>query len=155
VRFEKVLADNRAPEFERAEALLFLAHFVGDLHQPMHTGLAEDRGGNDVAVTFFGFPTNLHALWDVYLPAGFIHDWREYAGEQAALISDTERSQWLDSSLAEWVQESHHLAHSHAYPVQPNLGENYYRRNREIVELRLRQGGVRLAGIINKQLSVE
>ena len=104
---------------------------------------------------FFGFPTNLHALWDVYLPAGFIYDWREYAGEQAALISDTEHRQWLDSSLAEWAQESHRLAHSHAYPVQPNLGEDYYRRNREIVELRLRQGGVRLAGIINKQLSVE
>ncbi len=50
-----------------AEALKFLLHFVGDLHQPMHLGRADDRGGNGVMLTWFGSQVNLHALWDSYL----------------------------------------------------------------------------------------
>lgn len=50
-----------------AEALKFLVHFVGDLHQPMHLGRATDRGGNNVMITWFGSQVNLHALWDSYL----------------------------------------------------------------------------------------
>src|SRR5690606_8782647 len=56
------LADKTLSDRERAEALLFLVHFVEDIHQPMHTGLRDDRGGNDVKVSFYGFETNLHAL---------------------------------------------------------------------------------------------
>lgn len=151
-KYEGILSDPDAVESERAEALLFIAHFVGDLHQPMHTGLREDRGGNDVAVQFFGFPTNLHALWDVYLPAGFVEDWEKYAHRQSEIITAVQRERWLDSDAPEWLAESHRLAHSHAYTAEPRLGEDYYQRNREIVEQRLRQGGVRLAGVINRAI---
>src|SRR5260370_19352158 len=42
----------------------FLVHFVGDVHQPLHVGRRDDRGGNDIQVTWFGESTNLHAVWD-------------------------------------------------------------------------------------------
>lgn len=156
-RFEGVLRDRDAVRSERAEALMFIAHFVGDLHQPLHTGLAADRGGNDIKVTFFGFPTNLHALWDVYLPAGFIADWRQYARRQLEMITEAQREKWQSSDALDWAVESNRLAHSNAYTAKDKsvLGEDYYRDNREVVEKRLRQGGVRLAGVLNRALGEE
>lgn len=151
-KFEKVLGDRKLTERERAEALLFIAHFAGDLHQPLHTGLAADRGGNDIEVLFFGYPTNLHALWDVYLPAGFIQNWQAYAHQQLGKITEQQRRLWLNSDASDWAAESHRLVHSHAYTADTNLGEAYYLHNRDIIERRLRQGGVRLAGILNRAL---
>ena len=45
-------------------ALKYVVHFIGDVHQPLHASNNDDRGGNDVAVTFMGHQTNLHAVWD-------------------------------------------------------------------------------------------
>ncbi|HYD49433.1 MAG TPA: S1/P1 nuclease, partial [Terriglobales bacterium] len=52
--YSSILQSKRQPRPARAEALKFVAHFVGDLHQPMHTGRAEDRGGNKILIDFFG-----------------------------------------------------------------------------------------------------
>ncbi len=51
--FRKILADTKAPRIERQEALKFLIHFVQDMHQPVHVGHRDDRGGNDLQVQFF------------------------------------------------------------------------------------------------------
>ena len=59
-----VLRDRQAPRPDRIEALKFLVHFVGDVHQPLHAGYGVDRGGNDIKVWFYGDNTNLHSLWD-------------------------------------------------------------------------------------------
>jgi len=71
VRAEKMLGDTSQSEADRAEALKFLIHFLGDMHQPLHCAERKDpvtgkgdRGGNDVHLSFFGTPTNLHAVWD-------------------------------------------------------------------------------------------
>ena len=53
-----------------AEALKFLVHFVGDLHQPMHLGRLQDLGGNKLDVKWFGKTINLHSLWDSYIIEG-------------------------------------------------------------------------------------
>ncbi|WP_428818806.1 S1/P1 nuclease [Microbulbifer sp. MCCC 1A16149] len=151
-KYEETLSNPRATQDERAQALLFVIHFVGDLHQPMHTGLRDDRGGNDIEVRFFGFPTNLHALWDVYLPAGFVEDWKNYAHQQQGNITDIQRTAWQSSDKLIWTEESHHLAHNNAYTDKANLGEDYYQNNRKVVEQRLQQGGVRLAGLLNRAL---
>jgi S1/P1 Nuclease len=63
-QFERVLADQEAPSRQRLEALKYLVHFIGDVHQPLHASDNHDRGGNDVPVTFMGRQTNLHAVWD-------------------------------------------------------------------------------------------
>ena len=151
--YRQQLADPSLGDEARAEALLFLVHFIEDVHQPMHTGLREDRGGNDVEVQFFGFTTNLHALWDVFLPAGFIGDWQQFAQAQPGEISEGLRAQWLNSTPEQWARESHQLAHANAYPKQRMLGEAYYLKNRQVVALRLQQAGVRLAGVISDALA--
>src|SRR6266700_561929 len=72
VIFEQVLGDKRASKPDRVEALKFLVHFVGDIHQPLHA-IGEARGGNDIHVTEFGSaecgsrPCNLHSAWDIGL----------------------------------------------------------------------------------------
>jgi hypothetical protein len=62
--FSRRLADRRLRDEARAEALKFLVHFIVDLHQPLHVGLADDRGGNTIGLRFRGEATNLHRLWD-------------------------------------------------------------------------------------------
>lgn len=57
-----VLNDRAKPLAERVGALKFVVHLVGDVHQPLHTGRAEDQGGNKMKVTFRGKETNLHSL---------------------------------------------------------------------------------------------
>ncbi|WP_425286748.1 S1/P1 nuclease [Microbulbifer marinus] len=76
--------------------------------------MAADRGGNDVEVRFFGYTTNLHALWDVYLPAGFIRDWQAYADAQLGNIDEHQRQLWSGSNASEWAADSQRLVHSHA-----------------------------------------
>ncbi|HSL69497.1 MAG TPA: S1/P1 nuclease, partial [Longimicrobiales bacterium] len=68
--YTKILADTGASTHDRLEALKFVSHFVGDLHQPLHAGRLEDLGGNKVYVSFFGdrgserSPMQLHRVWD-------------------------------------------------------------------------------------------
>ncbi|GAB2902405.1 S1/P1 nuclease [Microbulbifer echini] len=151
-QFAAVLADRSRPESARAEALMFVAHFVGDLHQPLHTGLYSDRGGNDVQVQFFGEETNLHALWDIQLVSRVVADWQDYAQRQTEIIRPGERQLWQSTTVEEWARESHQIAHNLAYTNEIQLGEKYFLRSQDSVEIRLQQGGVRLAAVLNKAL---
>ena len=70
VRDVKLLKDRRTPTKQRVEALVFLIHFVGDLHQPLHAGEKGDKGGNDVKAVYGTYAPsrlNLHTIWDGYL----------------------------------------------------------------------------------------
>jgi len=58
------LRDQKATKDAKLDALRFLVHMLGDLHQPLHVGLAEDRGGNTIRVKWFKTETNLHSVWD-------------------------------------------------------------------------------------------
>lgn len=62
--FSAQLGDTMRSRTERSEALGFLVHFIVDIHQPLHVGLAEDRGGNAIELRYQGETTNLHRLWD-------------------------------------------------------------------------------------------
>jgi hypothetical protein len=61
---EKMLKAPSSTKEQKAAALKFIVHFVGDLHQPVHVSRAEDKGGNTIQVQFGGQGTNLHSLWD-------------------------------------------------------------------------------------------
>ena len=58
------LGDRTLPDRERADALLYLGHWVGDVHQPLHVSFADDRGGNGVDKRGTCAARNLHAVWD-------------------------------------------------------------------------------------------
>lgn len=149
----KEMQDPAKTRAQRAEALIFVVHLVGDIHQPLHSGRAEDRGGNDIKLTYRGKDTNLHSLWD----SGLL----DYQG-----LDYTEMSQQYDAALpprllktwqaapdpAEWLFESYTLA-SRLYAEaaqQPNLDFRYYPAHAPIVKQRIQQAGVRLAAVLNE-----
>ena len=58
------LKDTKSSQAKKAFALKFIVHLIGDLHQPLHIGGGNDRGGNDCKVIWQHNNTNLHAVWD-------------------------------------------------------------------------------------------
>lgn len=64
-----LLADPKANDNQKVMALMFVVHFVGDIHQPLHNSYRLDKGGNDFPVVVGGRDYNLHSVWDSYLLA--------------------------------------------------------------------------------------
>lgn len=152
----KILADRHRSREERRVALRFIAHFVGDVHQPLHVGRVEDRGGNDIEVLWFGEPTNLHRVWD----QGLLGPSRLSSRELARLLllwpSRKNVATWQRDDLATWVAESHALR-PRVYRLgggigKPRLGWAYMVRLQPVAEHRLLQAGIRLAGWLNQSL---
>jgi len=113
-RNQRILADESLPPNVRLEALAFLAHFVGDVHMPLHSGDKEDRGGND-RVTSYGIAPglNLHSIWDGPLAE------RAITSARPSLIryySAAERADLAGGDAAEWGRESWQLARDFVYP---------------------------------------
>lgn len=151
-RFSEVLADRNQPKAKRAEALRFLIHFVADLHQPLHVGRRQDLGGNKVTVTWFGEPSNLHAVWD----SGIIERWNmSYTKLAASLQTPNERvrRQWQNGNVVQWAEENLTVRKSLYNIGNGQLGNAYARRHKDLVRQRLLQGGIRLAGLLNTLLA--
>ena len=104
--FSKVLQDPNASLADKQTALRFVVHLVGDLHQPLHVGKCCDRGGNDVKVTWFGKPTNLHAVWDSALVDDEQLSFTELAAKLERHISDRQLIDWWDINPRDWISES-------------------------------------------------
>ncbi|MFL5261619.1 MAG: S1/P1 nuclease [Anaeromyxobacteraceae bacterium] len=158
--FARVLGDRRAPRAERATALRFLVHLVADLHQPMHAGRPEDRGGNGIAVVAEdGAPTNLHHAYDD-LPERCAPPRRERdaARALAAGIAERDARAWSAATPADWATESHLLA-QHAYAALGPPGRDGLRpllpdggRRCAMAREQLRKAGVRLGAVIEGAL---
>ena len=152
-RFTATLRDPSASKADKAVALRFIIHIVGDLHQPMHVGNGTDRGGNDERVMFFGKSTNLHSIWDSALIDGQNLSFTEYAARLDRRITPQLTIAWWDPNPLTWIAESA-KARAAAYPnasegATPNLGYSYQFEQLPTVELRLEQGGVRLAAYLD------
>jgi hypothetical protein len=151
---ERILRDTSRGRNERVMALELLVHFAADIHQPMHVGRASDRGGNDVAVRWFGRPTNLHSVWDGALLDQQQLSYSEYVGFLDFATAE-EVAAWQASEYLEWAQESQDLRAQVYAPLNaadgetPNLGWDYFNAMIPIVERRLLQAGIRLAGVLN------
>ena len=150
-RFERVLADPRAPKPERVRALKWLAHFVGDLHQPLHAGRGDDRGGNDVVVLWFGEPTNLHDVWDSRMIDQSRLSFSELA-ELADHVTPDDVRAWQSTGAADWARESQQSRAAGYELGDRKLSYRYIHDHWPTVLQRLRQAGVRLAGVLNRVL---
>lgn len=151
-RFEAVLRDRGAPRESRVEALKFLVHLVGDVHQPFHVGRGSDRGGNSVLVTWFDEVSNLHSVWD----SGMIESTGLSYTELADFIdrsTPTEVNALQSSDVFEWARESQALRPTVYAIGDARLGYTYSYRMMPIVERRLREAGLRLAGLLNRVFS--
>jgi len=157
------LTDAHASNAERAAALKFVVHFIGDLHQPLHCAERNhDRGGNDVPVTFFGErtaptgePWNLHSVWDAGLifraqPTGSV---RAYGARLNRWLSPHDEARLRAGSIIDWANDTHAVARTHAYAGVPlsggDLGREYFDANIEVLNAQLAKAGVRLARVLN------
>lgn len=141
---------NLSPKQEN-EHLKMLVHLVGDLHQPLHVGRGDDRGGNDVDVYYFNQPTNLHSVWDTQMIEGKNLSFTEmaYYLNKRATKSTVKKLQAVD--LSEWLKEAQRLrARVYDIPDNKKLSYDYSYSNFNIVEERLLAAGIRLAGILNE-----
>ncbi len=148
------LSDTRRSLAERREALKFLVHFVGDVHQPMHASPRDDLGGNRYQVNYRGKGSNLHRIWDGTVlegrglaPAAYATALRA----QSPLPADpAARSQ---SPAVAWALESCRVVQTPGvYPPRRVLDDAYMDAHRPIAERRLREAGRRLAAMLNHAL---
>jgi hypothetical protein len=157
------LANVALGRADRAIALKFLVHFVGDLHQPFHA-LSVARGGNDVPVVVFGspscsyadgtsYPCNLHGAWDTSLIAHRGLNDQPYLDELSRQIDQRGWSALPTRSAAEWAMESHALATKALLPAQGVVDDAYYRTCIVHADERLALGGLRLAALLNQSLA--
>jgi hypothetical protein len=155
-QFERILADQQASSRQRLEALKFLVHFVGDVHQPLHASNNHDRGGNDVPVTFMGRQTNLHAVWDTDIIEPAVKgDERGYAMQLTRNVTQAEISEWSQGDPISWASESHDVATSAIYGELPHariLPDSYEAQALPIVNEQLERAGMRLAKVLNECL---
>ena len=110
-RSESPKADRAA----KAEALKYVIHFIGDMHQPLHDEDDADKGGNDRRVIFDGHPDNLHWVWDTGLLNHIRRNADALAAELESRISPQDREEWAEGSIEDWVLEGHRLAQRVAY----------------------------------------
>lgn len=135
---------------EEQEHLKMLVHLVGDLHQPLHIGTGEDRGGNDVKVLWMGEDTNLHSVWDSRMIDSKKLSYTELAQHLNRRATKPLIKEWQSISPDGWLQEAIDLRPIvYNIPEDHALGYTYLYKNYPIVEQRLLMAGVRLAGILN------
>jgi len=155
--FERTLSNKNAPTPERLEALKFLVHFVGDIHQPLHA-IAEARGGNDIHVVEFGSPQcgtrpcNLHYVWDAGLIEHTGRNEAAYVAYEEGLIAQRKLQQKAHGTPADWANESFGLAHKVWLNQGGSVDQAYYNKDIGIVNQRLALGGLRLAMLLNRAL---
>ena len=171
-RHIEILADERASRRYKNEALKWVVHLAGDIHQPLHAANRSDRGGNRVQVSFFGErdnppygSINLHAIWDVHMVRRLI---AERGGERTIVsvaVADRDKNDWEKGSISDWIDESHQIAKNLVYPLLPvatacsnkiagvvAIGEAYYSKAVPIIEIQISKAGIRLARILNETL---
>ena len=144
------LKDNKASKEDKAFHLKLLVHFLGDLHQPLHVGIAEDRGGNELQVRWFDEGVNLHHVWDERIIEKFGMSYSELA-ENRGKLSPSEIADIQSGELIDWMYESRNLCldvYEHT-SVGDKLWYPYMYRYAHTVRHQLHKGGLRLAALLN------
>jgi hypothetical protein len=136
---------------KKAMYLKLLIHIVGDIHQPLHIGKPEDRGGNDVKVTWFGSATNLHSVWDSRLIDFQQLSYTEYT-DAINHISPTRRAMLQKQRLIDWLYQSYQVVEKVYADIKPDEKLSYLYNYKFIGMLnqQLLIGGVHLAGLLNE-----
>jgi len=147
---KKLILNKDSSEADKIFYLKMLVHLIGDLHQPMHIGLEEDRGGNDFKVQWHYKDSNMHRVWDSEMINQFNMGYIELA-ENADILTKTEINNIQQGSVIDWVNETHELTRN-VYAnvtVGDNLRYEYSYENFQIVRNQLQIAGIRLAKVLN------
>ncbi|GAA4276518.1 S1/P1 nuclease [Aquimarina mytili] len=147
----QVLKNEESSNDDKEFHLKMLVHFIGDLHQPLHVGRGEDKGGNDIQVRWFNDGSNLHRVWD--------SDMLDYNGmsytelsKNTDRLSKAQTKALEEGTILDWVYESQKLAKKvyASANVGEKLGYKYMYDHFYTVRTQLHKGGIRLAKILNE-----
>ena len=166
--FAAELKDPATNPAERLLALQFLLHFVGDLHQPLHSSDDNDAGGNNKKVTAVpALPKSagsssgkLHGFWDTQFVALQGKTETTIANKLIKKITVAKRTQWSKGSASDWAIETYSVAKVNAYGPLPapgpggtyTLPASYVTNAKGVVADQLSKAGVRLAFVLNDAL---
>ncbi len=146
-----MVKNDKNTKEDRVFYLKMLVHLIGDLHQPMHVGRVEDKGGNDIQVQWFGKGSNLHRVWD----SNMINDYGMSYTELAISLPELdkkEKSAIQNGTVLDWVEESQEIANKlyESVEVGEKLAYSYSYTWWGTVESQLQKGGLRLAKVLNE-----
>lgn len=149
-----VLKDENSSNADKTFYLKMLVHFMGDLHQPLHIGLAEDKGGNDFHVRWFKDGTNLHTVWDSKMIDFYGMSYTELAANTDKL-SKIEYEKIKSGNVIDWMYESRALCEEiyENTEVGQKLGYRYMYEYTHEMRSQLQKGGIRLAKLLNEIFS--
>ena len=141
--------DPKASVKDKAFHLKLLVHFIGDLHQPMHIGRPEDRGGNDIKLKWFGKATNLHRVWDSNMIDGYGMSFSELA-KSSPELSRKEKKRLMSGTPLDWMKEGHEITKKlyEDLPEDGSLGYEYAYKYTNLMREQLQKGGLRLAKLL-------
>jgi hypothetical protein len=158
--FEGRLGDTSLPPKERAMALKFLVHLIGDVHQPFHA-LGDARGGNAITVRVMGgvpcsvAHCNLHSVWD----DGLIEDKglsdKKYLSLLLEEINENHWDRMAGGSPSTWADVSHRCAVNAELADGALVSPEYVKEESRIVDFQLATGGLRLARVLNRILGAQ
>ncbi|XP_062087329.1 endonuclease 4-like [Humulus lupulus] len=157
-------------KYNLTEALMFLSHFFGDVHQPLHMGYLGDYGGNLIGVQWYESKTNLHRVWDDKIIESALKSF--YNSDLSTMIQSIHKkiqAGWSNAASSwrvcpnnetvcpnQYASESIISACEYAYTnvtAGTTLGDEYFLSRLPVVEKKLAQGGVRLAASLNRIFS--
>jgi nuclease S1 len=156
-----ILADDRQSAEDRSFALRLAVHFIGDLHQPLHSGDRGDKGGNALRVSFAGRTSNLHAVWDYELIAWTKRSVADYVDLLARSLTNSEARRFRRGTVRDWTEEAHRAARS-VYAKLPAAGDragplelddSYGAAVLPLLDEQLLRAGVRLAAALDSALA--
>jgi hypothetical protein len=148
----RAIDDLKSDGERQSLGLKFLIHLIGDIHQPFHA-VTEARGGNEIQVTFFGVPSNLHRVWDTDL---IRHSGRTPAAYAAVLnagyIVGRDLGTLAEGTTIDWAMESRAIGLKAMVPSNTTLGDAYVQAFTPVMDQCLATAGARLAAVLNDAL---
>jgi hypothetical protein len=156
--FRRVLLDRTAGRPEKAQALKFVIHFIADLHQPLHVGDNNNRGGNLLQVRFFDSGSNLHRVWDYQIMESHTKNEQVWLWDITFLANPKMVVEWSKGSPEEWATESLDLAKTaYRFPgsqvlIKPGakLDSRYCAAALPVIQRQLAKAGIRTAWMLNQ-----
>lgn len=151
---KRIKAELKAGNLElpkEAELLKMLIHLVEDIHQPLHVGNGEDKGGNDVRIEFFGQKTNLHSLWDSGMIERQGMSYTEIGNELFRRLTPVMRVKYQSATMEDWLKEAVDLRpRVYDLPENKKLSYAYVYKHYGVAEERMIAASVRLAQILTE-----
>jgi len=147
----EVLKDPATDEDDQTFYLKMLIHLIGDMHQPLHFGLKEDRGANDFEVDWFGEDSNFHRVWDSEMIDSYGMSYSEMAQNKTVLTPE-EITSFARGNLVDWVEDTRVLTRKvyKSANQRDNLGYKYMYDWYNTLNLQLHKAGIRLAKVLNQ-----